>query len=181
MGVRRGEHQDINESLYVGPIHLSTALVSWARERERFLTLFWWGQAHRREVLDILTSFIPRDRVQFNKRLTDIEQREDHVVLSFADGIVAKAALVVGADGIQSIVREHVLRSIDPEGIAPKYANSYAYRAVIPMADAKEILGDRLTDTAKMYLGKDRLVVTYRVSGGAVSDFVVPARMGELS
>lgn len=131
--------------------------------------------------MDILTSFIPRDRVQFNKRLTDIEQREDHVVLSFADGTVAQAALVVGADGIQSIVREHVLRSIDPEGIAPRYANSYAYRAVIPMADAKEILGDRLTDTAKMYLGKDRLVVTYRVSGGAVSDFVILDRIGEVS
>lgn len=45
MGVRRGEHQDIKESLYVGLIHLSTALVSWARERERerFLTFFRWG------------------------------------------------------------------------------------------------------------------------------------------
>lgn len=41
MGVRRGEHQDIKESLYVGLIHLSTALVSWAREKERFLTFFW--------------------------------------------------------------------------------------------------------------------------------------------
>lgn len=45
MGVRRGEHQDIKESLYVFLNHLSTALVSWKRERERerFLTLFWWG------------------------------------------------------------------------------------------------------------------------------------------
>lgn len=34
MGVRHGEHQDIKESLYVFLIHLSTALVSWARERE---------------------------------------------------------------------------------------------------------------------------------------------------
>lgn len=41
MGVRRGEHQDINESLYVGLIHPSTALVSWTRERERFLTFVW--------------------------------------------------------------------------------------------------------------------------------------------
>lgn len=175
----------------MGSIRISKKVCTWGsfiylllsfRGREREVSDFLLGgQAHRREVLDILTSFIPRDRVQFNKRLTDIEQREDHVVLSFADGTVAKAALVVGADGIQSIVREHVLRSIDPEGIAPKYANSYAYRAVIPMADAKEILGDRLTDTAKMYLGKDRLVVTYRVSGGAVSDFVILARIGEVS
>lgn len=44
MGVRRGEHQDIKESLYVGLIHLSTALVSWAREREREVSdFFWWG------------------------------------------------------------------------------------------------------------------------------------------
>lgn len=43
MGVRRGEHQDIKESLYVGRIHLSTALVSWARERERFLTFSFGG------------------------------------------------------------------------------------------------------------------------------------------
>jgi salicylate hydroxylase len=36
------------------------------------------------------------------------------------------------------------------------------------MAEAREILGD-LTDTAKIYLGEKRLVVTYRVSGGSVS------------
>lgn len=43
MGVRRGEHQGINESLYVGLIHQSTALVSWARERERERFLTFWG------------------------------------------------------------------------------------------------------------------------------------------
>lgn len=46
MGVRRGEHQDIKESLYVGLIHQSTALVSWAREREREVSdlFFWWDR-----------------------------------------------------------------------------------------------------------------------------------------
>lgn len=106
--------------------------------------------------------------MQFSKRLTAIDQQDDHVELHFADGDSARASLLVGADGIQSVVREHVLEQLYQDQIAPKYASSYAYRAVIPMADAEEILGD-LTDTAKMYLGQDRIVVTYRVSGGAVS------------
>ena len=102
-----------------------------------------------------------------------IEQQQEGVVLRFADGAVTQASLLVGADGIQSIVREHVLSSTSTEQVSPRYAESYAYRSVIPMADATEILGD-LTDTAKMYLGKNRMVVTYRVSGGAVS--IVPLR-----
>lgn len=45
MGVRRGEHQDIKESLYVFLNHLSTALVSWKREREREVSdFFWWDR-----------------------------------------------------------------------------------------------------------------------------------------
>ena len=50
----------------------------------------------------------------------------------------------------------------------PVYANAYCYRGVIPMYEAKEILGD-LTDVAKFYFGYERSGVTYRISGGEVS------------
>lgn len=128
-------------------------------------------QAHRRELLDILTSFIPVGNVKFSKRLTRIGQRDDKAVLHFADGEIIQASLVVGADGVQSIVRDHVLRPFFPDEIEPIYAESYAYRAVIPMDEAKEILGN-LTDTAKMYAGQDRNVVTYRITGGDVGPAV---------
>lgn len=129
---------------------------------------FLHSQAHRRELLDILTSFIPIENVKFSKRLTKIEQHVEGAVLHFADGEIVQASLVVGADGIQSIVRKHVLQPLFPDEVEPIYADSYAYRAVISMSEAKEILGD-LTDTAKMYVGQDRNVVTYRISGGDVS------------
>lgn len=127
-------------------------------------------QAHRKELLDIMTSFIPADSVKFSKHLTDIEQGPSGVKLTFADGTTARADILAGADGIKSTVRAHVLQD-HPEQIAPKYASAYCYRAVIPMAEAQAILGD-LTDVAKNYFGHGRGAVTYRISGGAEFNYL---------
>ncbi|KAG4291395.1 salicylate hydroxylase [Fusarium proliferatum] len=120
--------------------------------------------AHRKTLLDIMTSFIPIENVKFNKRLTNIEQRPDGVTLSFLDGTTAECSVLAGADGIKSAVRANVLEH-HPSQIAPVYAGAYCYRAVIPMSEAYEILGD-LTDVAKIYFGPGRGAVTYRISGG---------------
>lgn len=125
-------------------------------------------QAHRKELLDIMTSFIPIETVSFGKRLTHIEQRPESVALTFADGEVVVASALVGADGIKSLVREHVLNPLYPTEAEPVYADSYCYRGVISIAEAEEILGD-LTDVAKFYFGDKRSAVTYRITGGSVS------------
>ncbi|KAK5692557.1 hypothetical protein LTR97_010868 [Elasticomyces elasticus] len=119
-----------------------------------------------------MTSFIPTDSVKFNKRLTGIEQQQHKVVLTFADGEIAHASVLAGADGITSMVREHVLKPLYPGQVAPVYADAYCYRAVIPMAEAEEILGD-LTDVAKFYFGKGRSAVTYRISRGEEFNFLL--------
>ncbi|KAK4500147.1 hypothetical protein PRZ48_008333 [Zasmidium cellare] len=123
------------------------------------------------ELLDILTSFIPIEKVKFGKRLSKINQHDDKATLHFADGETVDASVVVGGDGIQSVVRDHILRPLFPEQFEPVYAQSYAYRAVISMKTAKEILGD-LTDTAKIYVGQGRNVVTYRITGGKEFNFL---------
>jgi 2-polyprenyl-6-methoxyphenol hydroxylase-like FAD-dependent oxidoreductase len=46
--------------------------------------------------------------------LTDIQQLPDKVVLTFADGEVAEANALFGADGIKGVVREHVLNPLYP-------------------------------------------------------------------
>ncbi len=126
------------------------------------------SSAHRKALLDVMTSFIPLDAAQFDKALTEIDQRPDKIVLTFADGEVVDASCLVGADGIKSVVREHVLKPSHPSEAEPVYADSYCYRGVIPIAEAEEILGD-LTDVAKFYFGDKRSGVTYRISGGEVS------------
>ncbi|KAI1560289.1 UbiH 2-polyprenyl-6-methoxyphenol hydroxylase, partial [Pyrenophora tritici-repentis] len=128
--------------------------------------------AHRKELLEIMTSFIPIETVKFNKSLKDIKQHSDKVGLKFADGDVAEASICVGADGIKSIAREHVLKPSYPTQVAPVYADAYCYRGVISMSEAKAILGD-LTDVAKMYFGNKRSVVTYRITGGEEFNFLL--------
>ncbi|TIA01384.1 monooxygenase [Aureobasidium pullulans] len=127
--------------------------------------------AHQKELLEIMTSFIPIGNVRFNKYLEGVEQHSDKVVLKFADGEVAEASVLAGADGIKSIVREHVLRPSHIEEVAPVYADAYCYRAVIPMSEAYPILGD-LTDVAKFYFGHNRSAITYRISGGEELNFL---------
>ena len=125
-------------------------------------------QAHRVKLLEILTSFIPIEHVKFGKKLVNIEQFSDKVSLTFGDGEVESCSILVGADGIQSTVRRHVLALTFPSEVDPVYAQAYCYRAVIPMEEAEAILGD-LTDVAKFYFGYKRCAVTYRISEGRVS------------
>ena len=123
--------------------------------------------AHRKALLDIMTSFIPIEKVNFNKQLIKVHEHPDKIVLEFTDGSVAEASILVGADGIKSVVREHILKPGFPSEVDPVYADAYCYRAVIPMSEAQAILGEH-TDVAKFYFGEQRACVTYRISGGAV-------------
>ncbi|PIA98357.1 Salicylate hydroxylase [Cercospora beticola] len=127
--------------------------------------------AHRKTLLDTMTNFIPIENVKFNKRLVNAEEQSDGVLMTFADGTTALATILAAADGIQSALREHVLHDQHPDEVAPVYAGSYCYRAVIPISEAREVLGD-LTDVAKFYFGHNRSVVTYRISGGEEFNFL---------
>ena len=115
-----------------------------------------------------MTSFFPIEKVQFNKKLISIKEYTDKVVIGFEDGEVATTSILAGADGIASTVREHILRPTHPDQAVPVYADAYCYRGVIPISEAKEILGD-LTDVAKIYFGHEKGCVTYRITGGDVS------------
>ena len=115
-----------------------------------------------------MTSFVPLENVKFSKRLTAIEEHPDRVVLNFADGDFVEASVLAGSDGIKSGVRKHVLESLYPEQVDPVYADAYCYRAVIPMSEANEIMGN-LTDVAKFYFGHDRSAVSYRITKGEVN------------
>lgn len=115
-----------------------------------------------------MTSFFPIENVKFSKKLIAIKEHPEKVVLEFEDGEVATACILAGADGIASTVRKHLLRPTHPEQEAPVFAGAYCYRGIMPMSEAYEILGDQ-TDVAKIYFGKNKGCVTYRITQGEVS------------
>lgn len=137
----------------------------------------WWGNggwgaeyfertgAHRKDLLEIMTSFIKGDVVKFNKRVKTLKQVDDYMTIVFEDGDVAQHAAVIGTDGVKGFTRRLVLEDRYPEYVEPQYTGKYVYRAIIPMDDAKEIVGDLATD-AKMYVSKGCNLSTYPISHG---------------
>lgn len=127
--------------------------------------------AHRRDLLNILTSMIPSETVQFGKRVKTLEQREGSVLIIFDNGETAEASAVVGSDGIKGATRKFVLEERFPEEVAATYSGKYAYRSVIPMKDAMEIMGHHAGD-AETFLGHNVNFITFPISKGTQCNLV---------
>ncbi|SEG87220.1 FAD-dependent monooxygenase [Marinobacterium lutimaris] len=96
--------------------------------------------------------------VQFGKKLSGVEDSGDDVLLSFEDGTTARADIVVGADGINSKIREVLLGPEDPT-----YSGWVAHRALITgEALAKHNLS--FEDCVKWW-SEDRHMMVYYTTG----------------
>jgi 6-hydroxynicotinate 3-monooxygenase len=82
---------------------------------------------HRGDLHAVLESALAKGTVAFEKKLSRIDDSGPRIRLSFEDGSDAEADLVIGADGINSKVRDHLL---GPQ--KPRYTGYIAHRAIFP-------------------------------------------------
>lgn len=83
--------------------------------------------------------------------------------LLFAEGVAA-ADLIVGADGLHSVIRAQM---IGPD--KPVYTGNVAWRGLVPAADLGE---DAPPANVTIWAGQSRHAVTTRVRGGGMVNFV---------
>jgi salicylate hydroxylase len=84
--------------------------------------------------------------------------------LLFDDGPSKKADVIIGADGLHSIIREHML---GPE--KPTFTGNVAWRAVVPL----DALGrDAPPEAVTVWAGNGRHAVTTRIRAGDMVNFV---------
>lgn len=88
---------------------------------------------HRGDFHKLITETIPTEVIQFSKKLTGLNDSGDSVTLTFEDGTSATADIVIGADGVNSVVRESLI-GYEP----PKYSGYVGHRAVFPAALLKD-------------------------------------------
>lgn len=98
---------------------------------------------------------LPQDTVHFNHRLTDIEERVSDVLLTFANGNKVAAKLVVGADGINSMIREKLLGEEKP-----RYSGWVGHRALVNM-DKLRTTGLEFEPCVKWWWEQSRHIMTY--------------------
>ncbi|KJZ72185.1 hypothetical protein HIM_08450 [Hirsutella minnesotensis 3608] len=129
---------------------------------------------HRARFLDALAGLIPADIIHFGKRLARVTEfgitDNSPILLHFTDGTTAMADCAVGADGVHSILRKHLLGAATPEA-TPVFSSIVCYRGLIPMEDADKALGKYAHD-AYVWCGKGAMVMTYPINFGEVLNVV---------
>ncbi|KAL1695647.1 hypothetical protein GGG16DRAFT_99567 [Schizophyllum commune] len=95
-------------------------------------------RVERYKLQNALLSQIPPDLIQLSKKLTTITETASGVTLTFTDGTTAGPFdLIVGADGIRSVVRQHAFPTHKL-----KYTGKVAYRVLIPQEKVAHLLPD---------------------------------------
>lgn len=135
---------DTGEILFSLPLHSTPALYDGS-----YLTI------HRGRFHEAIVNKVRPGTIQYNKRLKDITQYPDQVVLSFEDTTTAHADFVIGADGFHSVLR----RCVGDQSV-PVYGGYAAFRAIIP---AYRLRSEPLDGLTKWW-GPDRFIISYFLS-----------------
>jgi salicylate hydroxylase len=88
---------------------------------------------HRADLLDALASGLDRSAIHLGHRLTSLEERSDRVALAFASGARVEAEIVIGADGVRSVIRQALYGADDPT-----YTGQMVWRALLNGGDVPE-------------------------------------------
>src|SRR5699024_8577724 len=113
---------------------------------------------HRGDLHELMVSALDQNRLHFDKRLVDVEDTGEKVILTFADGTVDEADLVIGADGVNSCIREKLLGAE-----APTYSGWVAHRAIISSEKLKAY--DLDFEACVKWWSEDRHMMVYFVTG----------------
>jgi salicylate hydroxylase len=123
---------------------------------------------HRADLLRVLADALPDGVVALGHHVTGV----DGDTFVFGDGSVSEPFdVLVGADGIHSVVREAILGPGSPE-----FVGLAAYRALVPAAEAPEFAR---RPVCSIWLGPRRHFVHYPVSGGEQVNLVTANPAGD--
>jgi 2-polyprenyl-6-methoxyphenol hydroxylase and related FAD-dependent oxidoreductases len=123
---------------------------------------------HRADLVMMLAENLPDGAVKTGYKATGFDQDESKARVSFANGETIEADLVIGADGIHSVLQTYV---VAPK--TPVYSGSIAYRGTIPLSAQP----DWPMDKWMMWLGERKHFLVFPLRHGTIINFVgfVPA------
>ncbi|KAK3376408.1 hypothetical protein B0T24DRAFT_656415 [Lasiosphaeria ovina] len=141
----------------------------------------------RADLLAGLLALVPPGRISLGKKLARIVERpagtaagsdEEPVVLEFHDGSQAAADCVLGADGIHSVVRSHLLGA-GHAATAPKNHDRWqVYRTLVTTDEALRHIDEKWTRRVPILLGPRGHVNCIPVSRGTRVSAGVAVRGG---
>lgn len=135
-----------------------------------------YNQIHRADLHEFIAArarAFKGDVVRLNKRVTGFAENASGVELRFADGTSARGDVLVGADGLKSVVRAQIA------GAAPAtYTGDGAWRITVP---TERLPKPFLEPVMSVFMGPGGHCVCYYLRSGALLNFVGCIETAEVS
>jgi len=119
---------------------------------------------HRADLLAILAAAVPATRIHLGNRCVGVSSSDQRAVVTFQNGTQAEVDLVVGCDGIRSLVR-NCIHGAD----APRFTGNMCWRALIP---AERLPPNHVAPNVTVWMGPQGHVITYYVRAGQLVNIV---------
>ena len=123
-------------------------------------------QIHRADLHRVLVEAFAESGpgVVTDHKLVTIRQDTKQVTAEFANGYLATGDVLIGADGVRSVVRDKLISSDQP-----RFTGQLAYRFLVPAQTAAPFMG---SGRSGVYIGPKRTFNRYTLRGGAVVNCV---------
>jgi salicylate hydroxylase len=122
---------------------------------------------HRGDLHGVLAQAVARAKpgaIHLGRQCIGLSQSPDHVELRFADGAAVTAKLVIGADGLHSVVRASLFGAPKPQ-----FCGIVAWRGVVPMERVPASISRTIGTN---WIGPGGHVVHYPLRAGTLLNFV---------
>ncbi|KAI1868447.1 uncharacterized protein JN550_006363 [Neoarthrinium moseri] len=131
---------------------------------------------NRASMLKALLELLPSEILHAGKKLLALEQSDSALQLTFQDGVTLSFDAVIGADGIFSSVRKHVLEC-HPGDHTASPAGWWDSRHAVPVEKAKAMLGEESLDIDREYAwaGEDAFMMHAPVENGTMIQCIISA------
>jgi salicylate hydroxylase len=117
---------------------------------------------HRADLHRGLLELLPPGTVRLGLRCEAIEEQDDGVELTLSGGHACRASLVIGADGIHSVVRAALTSD------RPRFSGQLIYRGLVAAEKVPFLVEE---PAVRLWLGPGQHCVSYPVSGGRQVSF----------
>jgi len=135
-----------------------------------------YNQLHRADLHDLLAAKAREFKanvVRLNRRIAGFAENTAGVELFFTDGSIAKGDLLIGADGVRSVVRKQIAGDDHAA-----YTGDAAWRLTLP---TDRLPANFMGQVMSVWMGPGAHVVCYYLRGGALLNFVGLVETEEIS
>lgn len=126
-----------------------------------------YHQLHRADLHDLLAAAargLKPDVVRLNHTVVGYEERDNEVELIFSNGSSATGDMLIGADGLKSVVRHKIAGDVPAT-----YTGDAAWRITVP---ADRLPKDFMGQVMSVWMGPGGHSVCYYLRGGEMFNFV---------